>query len=224
MIKALIFDLDGVIADTEPLHYASFHEVLRRWGIRISWREWSTRYIGTGSSHILTDIFRRHGISEDVTKWVKRRSEIYARMLREKRVRPIRGFMRFYARARRAGLPCAVVSGGHRAHVRTTLRKLGIEEAFAIVSIEDVKNRKPHPEGFLVAAERLRVKPSACIAFEDSVAGVEAAERAGMTTIALTTSTTRKNLRKADLVVGDYTDPRLRKFLEKLSSASFLSG
>ncbi|MEM4390043.1 MAG: HAD family phosphatase [Candidatus Micrarchaeia archaeon] len=220
MIRALVFDLDGVIADTEPLHYASFHELLARWGIRIPWRIWSTRYIGTGSSHIFEDIFRRHGISEDVSTWVKRRSELYARMLNEREVKPIRGFMRFFARAKRAGLRMAVVSGGHRAHIAATLRKLGLEKEFVVVAIEDVRNRKPHPEGFLLAAKRLGVSPSECLAFEDSVAGVEAAKRAGMLTIALTTSTTRSNLKKADAIVRHYADRRLWRLLKKLPICS----
>jgi len=215
VIRAIIFDLDGVIADTEPLHYASFQEVLKRLGIRVSKREWSTRYIGTGSMHIMQDILRRNGVREDAAKLVEERGRIYARMLKKRMIKPINGFMRFFQKVKRMGLPIAVVSGGHRTHIKTTLRKLGIGRGFAIVSIEDVRNRKPHPEGFLLAAQRLGARPGECIAFEDSIAGVEAARSAGMIVVALTTSTGRKNLRRADITIKDFNDKNLRAFMSE---------
>ena len=215
MIKAILFDLDGVISDTEPLHYKSFHEILKKWGVRIPRKKWFATYLGTGSRFIFQDVFSKNGVAEDVEKCVEERSRIYSRMLEKSRLEPIRGFRRFYAKVKRARVPCAVVSGGHRAHVEKTLEKLGLAGKFAIVPIDEVKNRKPHPEGFLRAAEILGVNPSECLVFEDGVAGVEAAKKAGMTCVALATSTSRKNLEKADFIAGDFSDKRLKWFFRK---------
>ena len=216
MIRALVFDLDGVIADTEPIHHRSFHDVLKRWGVSIPQKRWLARYAGTGSKFIFQDVFRRHAVKYDVDKAVAERALIYSQLLGKAKLKPIPGFRRLLALAKRKKLGLAVVSGGHRLHVVKTLEMLGIEKDFVIISIDDVKNRKPHPEGFLRAAGLLRVEPSSCLAFEDGTAGLQASKKAGMTCVALLTSLSRSKLKKADLIVKNFSDRRFWSFLGKL--------
>lgn len=205
-IRAVLFDMDGVIVDTEPLHLRSFNEVLRPLGVRISRDVWTTRYTGTGSVFIMSDIFRRNRLPGDPMEYVERRKWLYQRLVLSSRIRTIRGFRQFNAWLNRLGMKKAIVSGGHRDNLLAVLRKIGLEKEFMFVSLEDVKNRKPHPEGFLLAAKRLGVRPRECLVFEDSPSGVKAAKRAGMICVALTTSTTRKKLRGADYFARDFTD------------------
>lgn len=215
MLKAILFDMDGSLVDTEVLHIRSFNEILKRWGARITHRDWFEKYLGVGSYFIMGDMFKRNGIKEDAKKWVKKRKKVFQEFTRRYRMRTIPGFRNFFKKVKKKGLKYAIVSGGHSSNVKASLRNVGIRERILLVTVEDVKRRKPFPDGFLLAAKKLGVKPSECLVFEDSVAGVTAAKRAGMKCVALLTSTTRKRLNHSTLVVKDYRDARLARFLEK---------
>lgn len=205
MTKAIIFDLDGVIADSEELHLYSFNDVVKKFGIKINMMEWSTRYVGTGTFFIMSDVLKSNGIDEDVKPLIKRWRRNFIGLLGKKKIRTIPGFTKFNTLINRLKLKKIIASGGHNRIIFLMLKSLGLEKEFKFVSIDDVKNRKPHPEIFLLAAKRLGIKPNECIVIEDTIAGVEAAKRAGMICIALTTTTSKENLRKADFIFKDFT-------------------
>jgi HAD superfamily hydrolase (TIGR01509 family) len=219
MIKAILFDLDGVIVDSEPIHRNTFIKLLAPLGIDIKTIDketWAVRYTGTGSLYIMTDLFKRNKIKEDPKKWVEKRTENYNKLIARIKVRHQKGFIRFFNMISKQGLKKAVVTGGHRSNAIATLKKVGMDKAFDdIITIENVKHRKPYPDAYLLAVKRLGLKKEECIAIEDSPQGVKSAKRAGLFCVALLTTTQKKNISSADLIVKDFTDKRLKKLLTK---------
>jgi beta-phosphoglucomutase len=206
--RAVLFDCDGVIADSEPLHLRAFQEVLAPLGITITPAEYVARYLGFDDRGVFTEVLRTHGrhpSAGDVAALIAQKARGFRTVLeRETHVYPgVRALVRALA-----GVPLAVVSGALRDEIEIILANAGVRDAFVtIVAAEDVRAGKPDPEGFLHAFETLAshisdVMPEQCLVIEDSIAGVEAARRAGMRCLAVTNSYPAAELRDADLVVG----------------------
>jgi len=214
--KAVIFDLDGVIVDSEMVHPRTFERALSKYGIKIENAHWKRAYTGIGSYAIFDDIVKKYGIKEDARELVKKRNEIYMEEIQRNKLPVIAGFAEVHQLLLENAVLEAVASGGHINHVEESMRSAGIGK-LPFIAIEHVRKGKPAPEIFLKAAKRLRVKPSECIVFEDSLSGVEAAARAGMPCVALSTTMSRKELLgKAALVVNDYRSKKLKKLLAML--------
>lgn len=175
---AYVFDCDGTLADTMPLHYRAWLRVLEG---REPPFDANTFYGwgGKPTETILEELKSRYGIDlGDFAAAAERKEHYFTESLGE--VAPIEPVVRI-ARGAHRRLPMAVASGGLRRHVEATLDALGIRGLFdAIVCFEDSARPKPHPDPFLEAARRLRVPPRACLVFEDSPLGFAAAEAAGM--------------------------------------------
>lgn len=214
--KAAIFDLDGVIVDSEKAHLASFNKCLSPLGVKIDAKTWRRNYTGIGSFAIVKDVFRRNGIKENVSFWVKKRAVIYSDYIQKNGLPQIQGFAAVYKYLAENGVKVAVASGGHGAHIAKSLKLVGVPKV-RYVGLESVKRRKPAPDLFLLAAKRLKVKPSRCIVFEDSLAGIEAAANARMPCIALSTTMPAKSLKgKAALIVKNFESSALKKLFSKL--------
>jgi HAD superfamily hydrolase (TIGR01509 family) len=214
--KAVIFDLDGVIVDSETVHPRTFELALAEYGVKIDNRLWKRAYTGIGSYAIFDDLVKKYGIKEDARELVKKRNEIYLAEIKRNRLPVIAGFPEVHRLLSDAGIKEAVASGGHANHVKESLRSAGLE-GMPFVAIEQVRRGKPAPEIFLLAAKRLGVKPSECIVFEDSLSGVEAAARAGMPCVALSTTMPAGELRaRAALVARDFRSKRLKSLLAAL--------
>ncbi|HLC68405.1 MAG TPA: HAD family phosphatase [Candidatus Bilamarchaeaceae archaeon] len=182
MIKAILFDFDGVVVQSEPLHLRSFRELFGPMGINLSPERWYSQFTGIGSPAIIRILFNDFNIREDVPTWVEKRKKHYQKLVLDDKLKPMKGIRRFLHYLKKKGIKTAIVSGGHSENIQLVLKKLKLEGLFdSIVSVESVQNRKPHPEGFLLAAKRLGVKPSECIAIEDSPSGINAAHAAKMT-------------------------------------------
>ncbi len=126
------------------------------------------------------------------------------------RVQPLPGSAELVRRAKDAGLLQAIVSSTPRENIALILRSLALENSFdAIVGEEDTTRGKPDPEGFRVAAQRLRVAPAECVVIEDAPEGIAAGKAAGMRAIGLTTTRAVEKLSRADLVVGSLEDERV---------------
>ncbi|MCX8174746.1 MAG: HAD-IA family hydrolase [Candidatus Micrarchaeota archaeon] len=218
--KAAIFDLDGVVVDSERAHLSTFNQALSRHKIRILPSFWKRNYTGIGSVAIVRDLKQRYSLKESVQSLVKRRSKIYGEYVQRHGLPPISGFMKVRRFLEQNGVKIAVASGGHRKHIAASLGFLKMGNT-PFVGLEDVKRAKPAPDVFLLAAQRLGVKPSECVVFEDSLAGIEAARRAGMACIALSTTLPAKLVaRKAAAVFRDYRSKKLMRLLSRLVKKS----
>jgi len=215
VIKAIIFDFDGVIAHSEPLHRKSLNMTLKQLGITIPLKLYKEKYVGLGSLGIMEDIFKTHGIRRSARFWVRKRMKVFRELVKKEGVKPVKGFMKFNRLLDKIGMKKIIASGGYRKNVLIMLKCLKLEKEFQFISREDVKKRKPDPEALLLAAKKLGVKPSECLVFEDSPYGIEAARRAGMKCVALTTSLDRSYFEKSCVVVKDFREINLN-FLKSL--------
>jgi len=213
MIKAVIFDFDGVVAHSEPLHRKSFNITLRQLGINIPRKLYKERYVGLGSLSIMEDVFRTHNVNRNAKFWVGKRMKVFRELVKKEGVKPVKGFMKFNKLLNKIGMKKIIASGGYRKNVLVMLECLRLDKEFQFISREDVKKRKPDPEALLLAAGRLGVKPSECLVFEDSPYGIEAAKRAGMKCVALTTSLDRSYF-KGCTVVKDFREVDLNLLKE----------
>jgi HAD superfamily hydrolase (TIGR01509 family) len=177
MQEALIFDCDGTLADTMPIHYRAWLDILRPFGAPFP-EERFYAWAGIPTREISRRLCAEHGIEVDPVELLRKKEEAFLEHV--KLVQPLEHVVAV-ARARRTVVPMAVASGGYRHVVELTLRHLGILDWFgAVVTAEDTTRHKPEPDVFLEAARRLGVPPSACTVYEDADLGIEAARRAGM--------------------------------------------
>jgi beta-phosphoglucomutase len=216
VVEALLFDIDGVVVDSELLHCSTFNEVLAPFGITISEAEWRRRFVGKGSGFIMRTLFAEHGIREDPVAWADRRRELYAKRIVEEALHPIPGFLDLYASIRETTLKIAFVTSASPVTVGPTLRMLGLEGRHPVIDATQVHAPKPDPESYLLAARTVHVIPARCVVFEDSPTGVAAAKHARMKCVALTTTNPAEDLRGADLILPDFRGWTIRSLLDKL--------
>ena len=174
---AMIFDCDGTIADSMPLHLVAWNDALSRWGARLEERD-HYAWAGTPMATVVARLNQALGLSMPVGEVVRLREERYFELLPSIRAIPFvhEQILRFSGK-----LPLAVVSGSPRESVLKTLGYLGLADRFAVIlGAEDYSRGKPDPEGFRLAASRLGAAPERCIVFEDAEYGVQAARGAGM--------------------------------------------
>jgi beta-phosphoglucomutase family hydrolase len=176
-VRGLVFDCDGTIADTMPLHYEAWVEALGQYGIEFS-EALFYEMAGIPTARIIEILNERHGHNLPVEATADHKEELYVRLI--PRVRPIAPVVKLIEQY--AGrLPMAVATGGTRAICTKTLAALDLLRHFQeIVTADDVKHGKPAPDIFLEAARRIGVPPGQCVAFEDADLGVRSATDAGM--------------------------------------------
>jgi HAD superfamily hydrolase (TIGR01509 family) len=202
-ITAVVFDLDGVLVDSEPIHFRAANRVLARHGLAISETEYRA-YIGLGETATWDAWRRRFRLPATVTELVAahtaaRLQEIAAG------VSPIAAAVHLARRLHMAGMALGIASSSTRPVIDALLAALAVDDLFRVrVSGEDpvVRASKPAPDVYLAAATRLGVSPPACLAIEDSGPGVTAAKRAGMTCVAVPNPwTADQDFRDADIVL-----------------------
>lgn len=208
MIKAVIFDMDGVIADTEPLQSKSWEKLLRERGIVPLYNERGFIHdIGSTGDKSYLKIMKSHNITEDLQNIRKRRREIFVKLL-QKNLTPKPGLIKLLEEIKKKKLKIAVASNRLLEHVYLVLDELHIRTFFdAAIGPSPELRHKPAPDIYLEAARALELSPSKCIAIEDSDIGIFSAKAAGMKTIALTTPhISREKLSQADAIVDSLED------------------
>jgi HAD superfamily hydrolase (TIGR01509 family) len=189
MIEAIIFDMDGVLSDTQPIHSRVESDLLRQYGIELSPEEITREFAGVTGEEMFPRIFSRSGKPVDDLGKVIERKWLMVEEASRGNVLPIPGALDLVAAFRERGLPLAVASASRHSYIEMALRELGLSESFnAIVSSDDVAHGKPAPDVFLLAAKRLGVAPQSCLVIEDGVSGMRAAKSAGMYCIGLVSS------------------------------------
>jgi beta-phosphoglucomutase family hydrolase len=177
----LIFDCDGTLADTMPIHFRAWQQMLGQHGITFTERRFY-ELGGMPTSRIIRLLSQESGVPvPDVDALVHVKEQAFLQFLHE--VQPVQE-VTSVAEAHRGRLPMAVASGGYRDVVRQTLDAIGVRSWFeTVVTAEDTEHHKPAPDVFLEAARRLQVPANQCVVFEDTDIGLEAARRANMTPV-----------------------------------------
>ena len=203
-IRAVVLDFDGVIADTERLHYAAFRDVFRERGWTLGEAAYFDRYLGCDDHGLVREFARDIGVpvtDEDRNWLVEAKGQLFGRHLESADIL----FPGAKASIERlaARFPMGIASGARHHEIVAILRTAGLLDRFpVIVAADDVTATKPAPEPYLTAADRLGIPPSDCVAVEDSAPGLEAARAAGMRTIGVTTTSPPDALALADRIVA----------------------
>ena len=176
-IQALIFDCDGTLADTMPLHFIAWQNVLTKYGFAFD-EDLFYSLGGQPTDRIIAQLSKEQNINVDVMKVTHEKEGAFIDLIDQ--MEPITSIVDV-AKQFHGKLPMGVGSGGQREVVKRILRTLSIDSLFdCVVGSEDTKLHKPEPDVFLEVASRLKVEPSKCMVYEDADLGVEAAQRAGM--------------------------------------------
>jgi beta-phosphoglucomutase family hydrolase len=198
--KAVIWDMDGVIADTAPYHLQAWQEVFRRRGVRYTEDDFK-RNFGKRNDSIIRSVLGSRVPLAEMEAIAAEKEELFRRWAAS-RIRPLPGAIELMQALREHGFAQAMGSSAPLENIELVTRRLGIAGFFrVIVSGREVTEGKPSPQVFLRAAERLGARPEDCVVIEDAVAGVSAAKRAGMSCIAVTSTNSRDKLSGADLIV-----------------------
>ena len=197
-LRGVIFDMDGVLCDSEPfICQAACEMFAERYGRRVSPEDF-VPFVGAGENLYLGGVARKHGIDLDIEADKARTYEIYLQVIKG-RLAPLPGAREFISECRRRGLGLAVATSADRVKMDGNLAEIGLPAATFDVCLtgSEVTNKKPHPEIFLTAARRLGLPPEKCLVVEDAPNGVRAAKAAGSPCLGLTTSFSGAELRDA---------------------------
>lgn len=199
--KALLFDMDGLAVDSEPLWFHVERDFAAARGGDFT-AEMAERCIGRGLANTLRVMGEAFGFAIDVERDAAEIIERFTSRVGELELKP--GFVELFEAAREAGVPRALASSSSRRIVHASLDRFGLRERFdAVVSGDDVAHPKPAPDVFLEAARRLGVAPEGCVVLEDSASGCKAGRAAGMKVIAVPEADVASFDALADLVVVD---------------------
>jgi beta-phosphoglucomutase len=210
-LDALIFDFDGVVVDSEPVHLAAFREVLNLEGITMSHDDYYEKYLGFDDYDCFKAVASDNETAFTDSK-VRELTEAKTQLVRkafQTSVQALPGAVELIRQAAAGGLPMAICSGALRQEIELASQVVGVRDCFqVIVAAEDVHKGKPDPEGYRLALMRLSQyapdgpEPGRTVVIEDSPAGIEAAGALGMKVLAVSTSYPASELTAADRVVA----------------------
>ena len=207
-VRAVVFDMDGVLVDSGAHHRDAWRATFRDLGLTPPSEFWRIT-IGRPADEAVAALF--DGVDgAQARRLAEVKRDHYTRLARRGTM-PVAGVTAFVDALARDGVPRAVATSATRRELERVLRVLGLRSRFEVlVTADDVRWGKPHPEVYLKAAAGLGVDPSGCIVFEDAIVGVQAARAAGMRVIGVTSAHTSEELIRAgaELAVPDFEDVR----------------
>ena len=207
MMTAVIFDMDGVIADSEYLNVKAKHIQLQMAGVNVDWH-YHDKFLGTTHEFMWTEMKKEFGLKEEVPYYIDQWVEVRKKLVEEEGLKPMPGVVDLIHGLKENGFKLAVASSSLKEDIMKNMDLFGITDYFdAFISGSECENGKPDPEIFLKAAEALGKKPEECIVVEDSTAGVHAAKSAGMYCIGYAPEgAIKQDLHQADTVVKEFSD------------------
>ena len=213
MIKAVIFDRDGVLIDSEAVHLTSIKGALAELGVIFDDHD-ADFIIGRTPLDYKEKFIAKYHVDWD--QYITKQKAIFTKLFDPNSLL-IKESVALALALKREGLKLGLATSGGKAATQTMLEATGLLQLFeVVVAREDCNERKPSPESYLLTAKKLGVSPDGCIAIEDTSIGLEAAKRAGMKCIALKTSLTGQNFTKADLIISrqDLNFERIKSLIE----------
>ena len=204
MCWAMIFDVDGVVADTEVLNARASVLMFRElYGTEVQPEDFRP-FVGTGDERYVEGVAEKYDVRIRTAAAVERRKENFFKLLSDEPLPAMPGVIELVQAARDADdARVAIATSGNKDKQFPVIEGTGLKLAWfdAVITGDDVTRKKPDPQIYLVTAERLRVGPERCVVFEDAPAGVASATAAGMKCVAVTSSVEAEKLQEADLVV-----------------------
>jgi HAD superfamily hydrolase (TIGR01509 family) len=224
-LTAIILDFDGVIADTEPLHFAGFRQTLAEIGISLTQSDYYANYLGFDDRGCFIAALTAHQRPIDpaiLTQLMQRKAHAYLESVQDHLV--IFPGVREFVREAAAAYPLAIASGALRHEIEVILEQAGLRKEFLhITSAEDVTRGKPDPQPFLQALEALNrqrhgrpITAGSCLVIEDSIPGIQGAQAAGMKVLAVANTHTIQDLHEAHAVTQNLSQVRFSELRERL--------
>jgi beta-phosphoglucomutase len=208
----VIFDLDGVVADTGPAHKGAWNRVAGQYGLNMTDDLFKATF-GMQNREIIVRMCQGKMNEDDMCRLSEAKEACYRHIISQG-LEPSAGLIELLRDLKFNRFHIGIGSSAPKANVDLVLESLGIRSEFDVcVCAEQVKHKKPNPEVFLLVAREFGVAPNRCVVLEDSVAGIEAAKAANMTVIAITTTRQRKHLYLADRIVDSLLEVNVREFV-----------
>lgn len=214
MLRAVIFDFDGVITDSEILHLRAFNQVLAKYDIEISKKDYYRDYLGLSDLDFFNALIDKKVLQpeQDIELLEKEKTSVFEKLAKTEG-RIIDGVRDFLLMLNHSYIPMAICSGALLTEIELVLEQSRLRSFFnVIVSAESVKKGKPNPEGLLLVLQKLNsgrhnvISPSQCVVIEDSHWGLEAAKAAGMHSVAVTNSYDASQLAIAEKIIAKLDD------------------
>jgi beta-phosphoglucomutase len=215
----VIFDLDGVLVDTGWAHKQAWFAFAQKQGVDISDDFFCTTF-GMTNDRIIPMLFGRTPSPQQLNRLSDWKEQLYRRIIADKLTLD-NNVESLLADLKKRGFLLAIGSSAPKANLDLIRKRLRFDQYFdAYVTCEDVTEGKPSPQTFLKAAERLSIPPGSCVVVEDAVQGIEAGKSAGMAVVAVTTTRSRTDLSKADLIFDSLAEIKPKDFIKLLMSAT----
>jgi beta-phosphoglucomutase len=219
MLKALIFDMDGTLVHSDPVHLEAFAEVLKPEGVTIDEEIYRSTIIGRTNEAIFASLLPHLSVERHVV-YADEKEAAFRRMARD--LEPLEGLLDLLDWAEAQSIKIALVTNAPRLNADHMLEALRLAERFPVqITIDQVEHGKPHPLPYLTALERLGLRAEEAVAFEDSPSGMRAAKAAGLFSFGVLTGLSAAELTKAgaDRTIATFRDSSLWEFLERRIAA-----
>jgi len=206
MIKGILFDMDGVLVDSEEFIFEAAKLMFAEHGVTVKPSD-ALHFVGMGENKYIAGIGERNGFVVDIERDKARTYKIYEEITLGK-LKPLPGVNEFIEKCQNLGFKMAIASSADKVKILINLREIGLSPDIfqAIVNGQDVERKKPFPDIYLLAAEKLGLKPEECWVVEDAVSGVSSGRAAGCNCLALTTSFPAEKLAEADWICKDLSE------------------
>lgn len=205
---AVVFDMDGVLVDTNPYHKIAINQFCEKYGLQLSEEDLKNKVYGRTNKQWITNLFGT--LTENELEAYAFEKEQLFRDLYAPHIVPVNGLIAFLDLLNHHRIPRSIATSAPRANVDFVLEKTAIQKYFEIILDERMVTRgKPDPEIYLKSAQALGLPPAQCIVIEDSLSGVEAAKNSGSKVIGITTTHTSEELTGTDLVISDFSELNL---------------
>jgi beta-phosphoglucomutase len=206
MIRGVLFDMDGVLADSEQYISKAAIMMFRELGLTVKPEDFKP-FVGTGENLYIGGVAEKYGLKVDIEKVKSRTYQIYTEIIKGN-IKPLPGSIDFVGSCLSRGFKIAVATSTDKIKMEANLREIGIPSTIfnATVNGLEVENRKPSPDIYILASRKIGLKPEECLVVEDAVSGIKAAKSAGCRCLALTTSFNRSLLLEADWICNNLED------------------
>jgi beta-phosphoglucomutase len=212
---AFVFDMDGVIIDSNPFHKISLKQFCKKYGYDLGEEQLREKIYGRTNKDWIVNVFGP--LDEKKLREYADEKEALFREIYQNDIKPVDGLVAFLQQLDARKLPRAIATSAPRANVDFTLSKTGTGKYFPIILDESfVSKGKPDPEIYLKTAAALKFEPGNCIVFEDSLSGVKAGKNAGCKVVGITTTHTREELHETDLVIDNFNDLDPQELIDRL--------
>jgi HAD superfamily hydrolase (TIGR01509 family) len=210
---AVVFDMDGVIVDTNPTHKIAIQQFCARYGFDLSEEELRTKVYGRTNRDWITNLFGK--LAEEQLEAYAFEKEQLFRELYAPIIEPVKGLVAFLDLLKTNNIPCSIATSAPPANVDFVLSATGIGHYFDLILDERVVSRgKPDPEIYLKSAKALNLPNAQCIVIEDSLSGVAAAKASGSKVIGITTTHSEEELKNTDLTIRDFDDLSMNQLMK----------